>query len=299
MRVFRGVPKRAIDSVALTIGNFDGIHLGHQAMLTRLIEVARARGLPAAVMTFEPHPREFFTPAAAPTRLTSLREKLELLLIAGIDRVYVCRFNRTFSQIAADEFVTRILRDGLAVKWLLGEYALLQRHAPFAGFELCALESVESGGKRVSSTLVREALAAGDMDLAASYLARPYSISGRVMHGDKIGRTLGFPTANVRFRHNRPPVAGIFAVKFHVADGPTLNGVASLGTRPTVTAHGGFRLEVHVFNFSGDLYGRHVRVDFLMKLRDEAHYPDLETMTAQIARDAQDARRFFDLPLRD
>ena len=311
MRVFRGVPKRATDSVALTIGNFDGIHLGHQAMLARLIEVARARGLPAAVMTFEPHPREFFTPAAAPTRLTSLREKLELLLIAGIDRVYVCRFNRTFSQIAADEFVTRILRDGLAVKWLLvgddfrfgakrvGEYALLQRHAPFAGFELCALESVESGGKRVSSTLVREALAAGDMDLAASYLARPYSISGRVMHGDKIGRTLGFPTANVRFRHNRPPVAGIFAVKFHVADGPALNGVASLGTRPTVTAHGGFQLEVHVFDFSGDLYGRHVQVDFLMKLRDEAHYPDLETLTAQIACDAKDARRFFDLPLHD
>lgn len=305
MRVFRGTPASASAAIALTIGNFDGVHLGHQAMLATLIAAARERSLPSAVMTFEPHPREFFTPDSAPARLTSLREKLELLRDAGVDRVYVCRFNRAFSQINADDFVTRILHQQLRVKWLLvgddfsfgakraGDYALLARQAPVLGFALCAMKSVEVGGKRVSSTSVREALAAGDMTLAKTYLGRNYSISGKVIHGDKIGRTLGFPTANVQIKHNRPPVAGIFAVKLHIVGSKALSCVASLGTRPTISQNGGLRLEVHVFDFSGDLYGKHVRVEFLHKIRDEAQYADLPALTAQIARDAEDARIFF------
>ena len=305
MRVFRGIPAQAPDPIALTIGNFDGVHLGHQAMLAKLVAAARERNLPAAVMTFEPHPREFFTPDSAPARLTSLREKLELLRDVGVDRVYVCRFNRAFSQIGADDFVTRILHRRLAVKWLLvgddfsfgakrgGDYALLAHYAAELGFTLSAMTSVEVAGKRISSTLVRNALAAGDLALAKTYLGRAYGISGRVMHGDKLGRTLGFPTANVQIKHNSPPVAGIFAVKLHVAGRRALDGVASLGTRPTIAPNGGLRLEVHVLDFSGNLYGLHVHVEFLLKIRDEAEYADLPALTAQIARDADLARKFF------
>lgn len=311
MQVLRGIPAHSCGPVALTIGNFDGVHLGHQAMLARLVEAAQRRRLPAAVMTFEPHPREFFAPESAPARLTSLREKLELLSNQGVERVYICRFNHAFARTSAEDFVTRLLHERLQTRWLLvgddfrfgakraGNYELLFRQAPQLGFELVDMPSVEAGGQRVSSTLVREALAAGDMARAQTYLGRHYSISGRVMHGDKIGSSIGFPTANVQMRHNRPPVAGIFAVNLHGAAEQALAGVASLGTRPTVTQDGGLRLEVHLFDFSGDLYGRHVRVEFLHKLRDEAQYPDLESLTAQIERDAQDARRYFETAMHD
>jgi riboflavin kinase/FMN adenylyltransferase len=311
MQVFRGIPAHSCGPVALTIGNFDGVHLGHQAMLARLVEAAQRRRLPAAVMTFEPHPREFFAPESAPARLTSLREKLELLSNQGVDQVYVCRFDHAFARTSAEDFVTRLLHERLQTRWLLvgddfrfgakraGDYELLSRQAPQLGFELVDMPSVEAGDQRVSSTLVREALAAGDMARAQTYLGRHYSISGRVMHGDKIGSSIGFPTANVQMRHNRPPVAGIFAVNLHGAAEQALAGVASLGTRPTVTQDGGLRLEVHLFDFSGDLYGRHVRVEFLHKLRDEAQYPDLESLTAQIERDAQDARRYFETAMHD
>ena len=311
MQVLRGIPAHSCGPVALTIGNFDGVHLGHQAMLARLVEAAQRRRLPAAVMTFEPHPREFFAPESAPARLTSLREKLELLSNQGVERVYICRFNHAFARTSAEDFVTRLLHERLQTRWLLvgddfrfgakraGNYELLFRQAPQLGFELVDMPSVEAGGQRVSSTLVREALAAGDMARAQTYLGRHYSISGRVMHGDKIGSSIGFPTANVQMRHNRPPVAGIFAVNLHGAAEQALAGVASLGTRHTVMQDGGLRLEVHLFDFSGDLYGRHVRVEFLHKLRDEAQYPDLESLTAQIERDAQDARRYFETAMHD
>ncbi len=316
MQIFRHLPTRVQSPVALSIGNFDGIHLGHQALLARLIGAAHQRHLPAAVMTFEPHPREFFAPDSAPARLTSLREKLELLCAAGVDQVYVCRFDDAFSQISADDFVCCILHERLAVRWLLvgddfrfgakrtGSYELLSHHAGQLNFELAAMSSVQINGKRVSSSLVREALAAGDMTLAKTYLGRSYSMSGRVVQGDRLGRKLGFPTANVHIKHNHPPVGGIFAVKLRVgdkepADGREFPAVASLGTRPTVAASGDLKLEVHVFNFSGDLYGRHVRVEFLHKIRDEARYSDLATLSAQIARDAQDARRFFEVACND
>ena len=305
MQVFRHLPARSAKPLALTIGNFDGVHLGHQAMLARLAAAARERGLPAAVMTFEPRPREFFAPDSAPARLTSLREKLELLRAAGVDQVYVCRFDQAFSRISADEFVSRILHAQLRVPWLLvgddfrfgakrvGDCALLSRYATELGFELAVMPSVKLDGQRVSSTLVREALAAGKMALVETLLARPYSLSGRIVHGDKIGRTLGFATANVRIKLRRPPLNGIFAVKMQVSAASSLSGVASLGTRPTVIENGIWLLEVHAFDFRGDLYGKQVRVDFLHKIRDEARYPDLPTLTAQIARDAEEARAFF------
>lgn len=224
MRISRGLPAAAEGPTAFTIGNFDGVHLGHEAMLDELTRASRRLGVPACVLTFEPHPREFFAPDKAPTRLTSLREKLELLAGCGVDRVHICRFNYAFAQIAADEFIDRILVRGLGARWVLvgddfrfgarraGDFVMLKQVAPRFGFEVAALPSVTLEGKRVSSTAVRSALAAGELDRARELLGRPYSISGRVVRGDGLGQKLGFPTANVQMKHNRPPLTGIFAV---------------------------------------------------------------------------------------
>jgi riboflavin kinase/FMN adenylyltransferase len=300
--VTRGLAPRLDRPIALTIGNFDGVHRGHQAMLARLVGVARARGLLASVLTFEPHPREFFAPAAAPTRLTSLREKLELLSAHGVEHVHVQRFARAFAALPAEEFVRRMLVQALGARWLLvgddfrfgarraGDLALLRQLVPDHGFDVEAMPSVSLGAVRVSSSAVREALAHGDLARARELLGRHYSISGRVVHGDKLGRALGFATANVQLKHNRPPLMGIFAVRVHgVADRPR-HGVASLGVRPTVRSDDRATLEAHLFDFSGDLYRRHLRVEFVQKLRDEEKYPDLETLRAQIARDCDAAR---------
>ena len=306
MRVIRGIPAAAAGPSALTIGNFDGVHLGHQAMLAELKRAAGRLGLPACVLTFEPHPREFFAPDRAPTRLTSLREKLELLGGHGVERVHVCRFNYAFAQTTPDEFVERIIARGLGARWVLagddfrfgarraGDFVLLKQSAPRFGFEVAALASVALDGERVSSTAVRQALAGGDLERALRLLGRAYSISGRVVRGDGLGRKLGFPTANVQMKHNRPPLTGIFAVRLHgVPEGP-LRGVASLGVRPTVKQGGAPVLEVHVLDFDGDLYRRHVRVEFLSKFRDEERYADLATLTRKIALDVENARSFFD-----
>lgn len=305
MDICRHIPSAAAGPCALTIGNFDGIHRGHQAMLARLTEAARDRHLPVCVMTFEPHPREFFAPDGAPTRLTSLREKLELLQGYGVDRVQVCRFDYDLARMTPDEFIERILRRGLACRYLLigddfrfgarraGDFAMLEQAAGHCGFEVDAMASFRLDGVRVSSTAVREALAAGDLGHARQLLGRDYAISGRVVAGDRLGRELGFPTANIRIRHNRPPLWGIYAVQVHVADGAALPGVASLGTRPTVTAHGAPQLEVHLLDFDGDLYGAHMKVEFLKKFRDEERYADLETLKRRIARDVENARTYF------
>lgn len=306
MRVTRGIPAAAAVPAALTIGNFDGVHLGHQAMLAELKRAAGRLGVPACVLTFEPHPREFFAPDQAPTRLTSLREKLELLAGCGMDRVHICRFNYGFAQTAAEEFIERIIVRGLGARWLLagddfrfgarraGDLVMLKQAAPRFGFEIAALASVTLDGERVSSTTVRDALAAGELGRAGRLLGRAYSISGRVVAGDGLGRKLGFPTANVQMKHNRPPLTGIFAVRLHgVARGP-LRGAASLGVRPTVKQQGTPVLEVHVLDFDGELYRRHVRVEFLHKLRDEEKYADLATLTRQIARDVENARQYFE-----
>ncbi|KAB2309174.1 bifunctional riboflavin kinase/FAD synthetase [Betaproteobacteria bacterium SCN2] len=290
---------------AVTIGNFDGLHRGHQAMLARLKEEAAKRGLPSCVLTFEPHPREFFAPAQAPARLSSLREKSELIRGAGIDRLHVCRFNQRFASLSPDDFIQQVLINSLGTRWLLvgddfrfgaqraGDFALLKEAGDRLGFEVESLPTVSVEGKRASSTAVREALAAGDMQHATELLGRPYSISGHVMHGNKLGRQIGFPTANIQLQHNRPPLSGIFAVEVYGLNGAPLQGVASLGTRPTVHENGKPTLEVFIFDFRDDLYGRRLRVDFLRKLRDEEKYPDLDALIAQINRDVDNARAFF------
>jgi riboflavin kinase/FMN adenylyltransferase len=302
MLVTRGLLPSSSRPVALTIGNFDGVHRGHQAILDRLVREARARDLPAAVLTFEPHPREFFSPETAPTRLTSLREKLELLAAYGVDQVHVQRFDSRFAHLTAELFIERVLVQGLRTRWLLigddfrfgakrtGDFDLLVEAAPHYRFGIEAMPTVTDAGLRVSSSAVRDALARGDLSAARMLLGRHYSISGRVVHGAKLGRQLGYATANVQMRHNRPPLTGIFAVRaLGTAEGG-LPGVASLGFRPTVEDAGRATLEVHLFDFDGDLYGRHLRVEFLHKIRDEAKYPDLDTLKAQIARDCNDAR---------
>ena len=305
MRISRTIPIAADTPVALTIGNFDGVHLGHQAMLARLSAAARERALPSCVMTFEPHPREFFAPDQAPTRLTSLREKLELLERAGVDRVHICRFNFDFAKTAPEDFLERLLQRGLGARWIqvgddfrfgarrAGDFSMLKSAGSRCGFEVHAMTSVMVDGVRVSSTAVRERLAAGDMEGAQHLLGRPYSISGRIVHGDGFGRQLGCPTANVLMKHNRPPVAGIFAVEVHGLDGAALPGVASLGVRPTVARDARPCLEVHLFDFNRDIYGRHIKVEFLHKFRDEEKYADVETLKRQIALDVENAKRYF------
>jgi riboflavin kinase/FMN adenylyltransferase len=305
MRVFRGIPASADRPLALTIGNFDGLHLGHQAMLGHLVDAARARGLLPAVMTFEPQPQEFFAPDQAPARLTSLREKLELLRQRSVERVYVGRFNYRFAQLSAEEFIERILVGGLGVKWLLvgddfrfgarrsGDFALLKSVGPRLGFDVEAMRSVIAHGERVSSTAIRARLQAGDLAGAESLLGRAYTITGRVVRGDSLGAKLGFPTANVQLRRLRAPLAGIFVVEVDGLGPGALPGVASLGVRPTVKPRGEPTLEVHLFDFLQSIYGRRVTVRFLARLRDEEKYGTLDELTAQIGRDVAQAKEYF------
>jgi riboflavin kinase/FMN adenylyltransferase len=311
MKVFRGLPNAAARApCALAIGNFDGVHRGHQALLTRLREAAARLGLEAAVMTFEPHPREFFAqlagdPSKAPTRIASLRDKLQSLANAGIDRVIVEHFNAHFASLLPQEFVEKVLVEGLHVKWLMvgedfcygakraGNVATLIEAGKKYGFQVEALPTVTNGGSRISSSAVRAALAQGDFVHAEQLLGHPYSISGHVVHGKKLGRTIGFPTLNLRVAHKHPALNGIFVVRvLGLADKP-LPGVASIGVRPTVDDSGRVLLETHIFEYEQQCYGKLIRVEFLKKLRDEEKYIDLPTLTAAIARDAEHARDYF------
>lgn len=301
MRIFRHFHQADGCPLALAIGNFDGMHLGHQAMMDKLIGTAQSQGLKAAVMTFEPHPREFFTPGNAPTRLSSLREKLELFAEAGVEYAYVCHFNRRFAEVSAEDFMQRILHQAMNVKAVLvGEdfrFGAGRRGAQAdfvsAGFQIISLPDVMLDQCRVSSTAVREALAQGDLAHAEKLLGRPYTISGKVVHGDKVGRTWGYPTANIHMLHDRPPLFGVYAVKLEGLAELPLPGVASLGVRPTVKQGGKPTLEVHLFDFQQDIYGKHVRVHFLHKIRDEMKFADIETLKTWIASDAQKAREYF------
>ncbi|SNR64762.1 FMN adenylyltransferase /riboflavin kinase [Methylobacillus rhizosphaerae] len=302
MQIFRHFHQAADHPLAVAIGNFDGVHLGHQALLRHLSEVARDNGLKSAVMTFEPHPRELFIPDRAPTRLTSLREKLELFSEAGVEYVYVCHFNRRFAAISVETFMYDILRDRLDAKAILvgedfrfgaGRQGGIEDFVR-AGFNLQSQPKVDLDGQRISSTLVREALAQGRLNDAARLLGRTYSISGKVVHGDKLARELGYPTANIHMLHDRPPLFGIYAVKLKgLPEGNDWPGVASLGVRPTVKQDGRPTLEVHLFDFNRDIYGQHVRVKFMHKIRDEMKFDDLETLKYWIARDAEMAREYF------
>jgi riboflavin kinase/FMN adenylyltransferase len=312
MQILRGLYSPNTQPVAITIGNFDGVHLGHQALLSELRAAAQTRGLQTAVVIFEPHPREFFSPQQgefftsqqAPARLTSLREKLELFAALDIDRVHVCRFNARFAQMGAADFI-HALYEKLSARFVLigddfrfgsgrgGDFALMEKIGLQHGFAVQSVHSVLHDGVRISSTAIRAALAAGQMRTAQHYLGRPYSISGRVVHGDGAGRKLGFPTANLQLKHNRPPLTGVFVVQVHAEGLGVLQGVASLGVRPTMKHDAKPVLEVHLFEFAQQIYNKHLRVEFLQKLRDEEKFPDVATLTRQIALDVEHAKQWF------
>lgn len=306
MRVHRGFSSPVSGPTVLAIGNFDGVHRGHAALVDRLVAKAAVLDLPPTVLTFEPHPREYFSPESAPARLTTLREKLELLAEAGAVQAMVCRFNRSFAALTAEQFVSQVLVRGLLVRHLIigddfrfgsgrkGDFALLRSAGERHGFGVEAMDSVLVEGERVSSSGVRHALADGDMERAARLLGRPYIIDGRVVHGDKIGRQLGFNTANIRIKHNPLPMTGVFAVEVSGLGDRPRPGVANLGIRPTL---GGTRplLEVHLFDFDRDIYGAHLSVRFVHKLRDERRFPNFDALKVQIAADAAAARVYFKL----
>jgi riboflavin kinase/FMN adenylyltransferase len=300
MVVTHGSLHHAPGRCALTIGNFDGVHRGHGALIEGVNAKALELGVTSCVLTFEPHPREFFAGDTAPARLTRLRDKLELMAAAGVARVHVARFDGRFAALSAQRFVKEVLVRGLAVRWVLvgrdfrfgagrkGDYALLEAAGAQHGFEVQSMPDVLFEGVRVSSSAVRAALAAGDFVTAERLLGHPYTISGRVAHGAKLGRSLGFPTANIVLRRP-PPLAGIFVVEVERLG----RGVASLGRRPTVNPVPVPLLEVHLFDWDDDLYGEHLRVRFLKKLRDERKFPGLPALREAIAADARQAREFF------
>lgn len=284
-----------------TIGNFDGVHRGHQAILARLRERADELGVPSCVVIFEPQPREFFGPDTAPARLTRLRDKLALFAAAGVDRVLCLSFNRRLRELSAAEFVHAILLQGLGVQHLevgddfrfgcdrAGDFAFLQQAAVIEGFTLEAASTVEIDGLRVSSTRVRESLAAADFPLAERLLGRPFQISGRVLHGQKLARQLGTPTANVQLKRRRVPLTGVYLVSVEL-DGKPWPGVANIGVRPTVKGDGNAHLEVHLLDFVGDIYGRRLTVAFHHKLRDEQRFASLEALKTAIDADVAAAR---------
>lgn len=294
MQIFRHIPATSSPQ-AIAIGNFDGMHLGHQALLRQLVAYAQTYKITPAVMTFEPHPREFFMPQNAPARLASMREKLEYFAECGVQHVYVQRFNRAFAAQSPATFM-QVLRQQLNANVVMvgedfcfgakraGTVQTLIEH----GFNVIPLPEVQLHGERVSSTLVRNALAAGELVKAHTLLDRPYSISGKVVHGAKLGRQLGYPTANVHMRHERPALTGVYAVKLN-----NLPAVANLGNRPTLEGIPKLKLEVHVFDFNGDLYDQHVHVQFFHKLRDEQKFAGLDALKAQIALDALQAKQYF------
>jgi len=327
MQIFRGIHHpRLAEACAVTIGNFDGVHRGHQAMLALLRNEARHRALPSCVMTFEPHPRDFFAqrlgkPEMAPQRIASLRDKLAELEACGIDQCVVMPFNAWLSNLSPDDFVEQVLVQGLGTRYILvgddfcygakraGIYASLSRSGQQLGFEVARMNSYEvadpsqaHASVRVSSSAVREALAQGRMADAAQLLGRPYAISGHVVHGRKLGRELKCPTLNLRFPHAKPAASGIFVVLVHGLGDKALQGVANLGIRPSLDPNdvnaGQVLLETHCLDWPDTLglnggYGKLIQVDLLHKLHDELKYDSLESLEQGIAQDCIDARQWF------
>ncbi len=311
MKVFRGLSHAIPTSpCALTIGNFDGVHLGHQALLTQVRQAADRLKLAAAVMTFEPHPREFFAmragdPSKAPTRISNLRDNMHAMALAGMDHIIVEHFNATFAAQSPWEFIEKVLVQGLHVKWLMvgedfcfgarraGNVELLRQAGAQFGFEVSTLPTVTSAGTRISSSAVREALARGDFAQTLALIGHPYTVSGHVIYGQQLGRSIGFPTINLRLVHQRPAAHGVFVVQVHGLSEQPLPAVASLGVRPTVEDAGRVLLETHVFDFQENCYGKLVQIEFLHKIRDEMKFPDLASMTAAIHNDAEFASAWF------
>lgn len=290
-----------------SIGNFDGVHLGHQAVFRTLRAGAKTLGLPSVVIIFEPQPLEYFSPTSAPARLTRLREKLHGLAQARIDRVLILEFGPRLAEMPAPEFIDRCLGQGLAVRYLLvgddfrfgrgreGDFGLLQAEGRRHGYEVASIETFRLGEERVSSTWIREALQRGDLETAAQCLGRPYAICGRVAHGDKRGRGLGFPTANLNLHRRASPLHGVFAVRVQGLEHQPHPGVANLGSRPTILGERRFLLEVHLFGLEREIYGAHLQVEFLHKLRDERRFASLDELRRQIQTDVLAARRCLGL----
>ncbi len=332
MKIFRGLAHpEALRQCAVTIGNFDGVHRGHQAMLALLRSEAQRRGLASCALTFEPHPRDYFAqvlnqPDLAPARISTLRDKLDQLAQCGIDQTIVLPFNATLASQAPQAFIDDVLLAGLGTRYLLvgddfrfghkraGDYNMLVEAGRQQGFDVARMNSYESDGLRVSSTAVRQALAQGDMAGAAKLLGYPYAISGHVVHGRKLGRQLaesrsgagdGFRTLNLRFDHWKPAASGIFVVLVHGLAEQPLPGVANLGIRPSIDPNdvngGRVLLETHCLQWPAALggdgaYGKIIRVELLHKLHDELKYDSLDALTAGIAKDCADARAYFSTP---
>ncbi|WNB75599.1 bifunctional riboflavin kinase/FAD synthetase [Methylomonas koyamae] len=307
MRLIRGLnhldPLR--NGCVLTIGNFDGLHLGHRLVIEKLAEHGRRLQLPTVAMVFEPQPLEYFLADHAPSRLTRLREKAIQFAKLPIDELLVMPFNRSLADCDAEQFIADILVRRLNVKHLVvgddfhfgkarrGNFALLQHRGETYGFSVEDSHSFELAGLRVSSTLIRDALGEGDLAQAKLMLGRDYSVCGRVAHGDKRGRELGFPTANVRMQRKNTPIVGVYAVTMTGLDGMEYQGVANVGSRPTVDGGAKVVLETHLFNFNKDIYGHYVEVHFKHKLRDEIRFDSLDALKRQIGLDVAQAQRFF------
>lgn len=308
MRIIRGLHNlhTAHQGGAVTIGNFDGLHRGHQAVLQKLDRHAAAQKLVTSVVTFEPTPQEYFSPATAPARLQRLRDKLALLQTLGVDQVLCMRFDRQLAGLTATDFVQRILINGLDVRYLVvgddfrfgkgreGDFAFLQKAGRKHGFDVAGTVTCTECNERVSSTRIREALAAGEFEIASRLLGRPYRVCGRVAPGQQRGRSIGFHTANIHLHRVVSPVSGVFSVKVYGIGDQPLKGVANIGTRPTVD--GSYQvLEVHLFDFDADIYGRHLNVEFCSKLRDERKFDSFDLLKQQIQLDAEQARQFFSI----
>ena len=280
----------------VTIGNFDGVHLGHQTLLAEVKKRAHVLKLESAVITFEPNPKDYFSQNKPQTRISSLREKIELFNEIKIDRVHIIKFNQEFSKVTANEFISVLIKQLKVKEIVVGEDFCFGvgregsiKQLSESSMKLNIKNKILMDGKRISSTLIRNLLANDKLDQANKYIGRPYSISGKVVHGEKRGRKIGFPTANIHMRHNRPPLKGVFAVKFQ-----NHFGVANLGIRPSIKGEKKLQLEVHLLNFSSDLYGQHVSVIFLKKLRDEKKFKSLDELKEQIKLDVIKAKLFFD-----
>ena len=295
MKIIRNTNLEQLPCV-VTIGNFDGVHLGHQALLAEVKKRAHDLKLESAVITFEPNPKDYFSQNKPQTRISSLREKIELFNEIKIDRVHIIKFNQEFSKVTANEFISVLIKQLKVKEIVVGEDFCFGRgregsikQLSASSMKLNIKNKILMDGKRISSTLIRNLLANDKLDEANKYIGRPYSISGKVVHGEKRGRKIGFPTANIHMRHNRPPLKGVFAVKFQ-----NHFGVANLGIRPSIKGEKKLQLEVHLLNFSSDLYGQHVSVIFLKKLRDEKKFKSLDELKEQIKLDVIKAKLFFD-----
>jgi riboflavin kinase/FMN adenylyltransferase len=308
MELIRGLHnlRRRHRGCVLTIGNFDGVHRGHQAVFAQLVSIAASNQVPSTALTFEPQPREFFSGENAPARLTRFREKAQALANTPLERVVVARFTRSFSQLSPQAFIDEVLIEALDVRHVVvgndfhfghrarGTFMALQEAGRKLGFGVTRCVTFELHGRRVSSSWVRDELANGELARAAELLGRPYCIQGRVARGRRLGRSIGFPTANIRLRRLSTPVSGVYAVRLHGLGDEVLPGVANLGTRPTVNGSEKL-LEVHLFDFDKDIYGAHVSVEFVHKIRDEQRFESLEVLKAQIARDGEAARGLLDV----